>query len=86
MSDSRDGGGGVGVGGGGCSRKYLFVHILSIGSDITLPETHPNDVVSMHECHPYFLLMFSKDGKCFLLTPCINDIKSGKRGVGEGWA
>ena len=48
---------------------------------ITLPETRPNDVVSMHECYTHFLLMFIKDGKGSFICS-INDIKKG-RGGGE---
>ena len=49
---------------------------------IRLPKTRPKDVVSMHECYTYFLLMLSMACKCFFVFS-INDIK---RGWGEsGW-
>ena len=81
MPESR----GVCEGGGGrlleqALRSYTSLLMVAY---ITLPETRPDDVVSMHECYTYFLLMFRKDGKCFFACFMHNDIKSGKRVVGE---
>ena len=71
--------------GGGLLEQALRSYIsLLMVAYITLPETRPDDdVVSMHECYTYFLLMFRKDGKCFFACFMHNDIKSGKRVVGE---
>ena len=50
------------VGGGGrrsSSKKPLSSASLVLVAHITLPETHPHDIVSKHECYAYFLLIFS---------------------------
>ena len=52
---------------------------------IRLPKTRPKDVVSMHECYTYFLLMLSMACKCFFGFS-INDIKRGGVRAGDGGA
>ena len=47
---------------------------------IRLLETHPNDVVSMHECYTYFLLMFRRRVDVSLFAPQMAS-KGGGRGL-----
>ena len=79
----------VGVMGDG-KLSSLSKHPLSSASLVSvpyirLPKTRTKDVVSMHECYTYFLLMLSMACKCFFGFS-INDIKRGGVRAGDGGA
>ena len=70
-------------GGGSSSKHPLSSASLVLVAFIGLPETHPSDLVSVHECYTYFLFMFKKKGKCTFVC-FINGIKRVGEGVGVG--